>query len=393
MRIPLMALLIFIFLNLAVDYALYKWLKDNLSRKVYSRIQLWSAIVLDSGLLVFFFIPLKTGTDTLILCTMWALFTYMTIYVAKYIFGICIGIGRIPLLWHHRAWVAMRWVGAALAAIVFCAMWWGAMINRYQLDVKRIDVPVKDLPKTFEGFTIVQLSDMHLGTYGNDTEFVKEIVQTVNALHPDMVVFTGDIVNRRTSELEPFVKVLSGIESKYGVYSVLGNHDYGDYYNWPNTAAQIENNAEMERLQQQMGWKLLKNDCATVHIGNDSLVIIGVENIGDPPFHVYGELSKAYPTPGDKVFKILLSHNPAHWNKDISNSESNIALTLSGHTHAMQTTVLGWSPSVFRYPQWGGLYTDNKGQNIYVNIGTGTVGFPARIGATPEITLLTLRKG
>lgn len=322
---------------------------------------------------------------------MWVVFAYITIYLPKYIYTLFDIIGRLPLLWHRQRIRIVSLTGAVLGCIVFFAMWWGALFNRFNIDVEEVDVNIPDLPAAFDGFRIAQISDLHVGTYGSDTTFISDIVARINSLQPDLVLFTGDIVNRHTPELEPFVSVLSRIRSKYGVYSVLGNHDYGDYHEWPDSAARLANNEHLATLQQQMGWKLLRNEYRDIVVDGDTMVLIGVENIGDPPFHVYGDLRKAYPSPEDNRFKVLMSHNPAHWVKDVCGSSNNIALTLSGHTHAMQVELFGLSPAVFRYRTWGGLYNDGtEDKQLYVNIGAGTVGFPARVGATPEITLITL---
>jgi hypothetical protein len=206
-------------------------------------------------------------------------------------------------------------------------------------------------------------------------------------------VFTGDIVNRRTDEIYPFVDTFAKLHAPYGVYSILGNHDYGDYSDWQSDEAKQANLQELIDIENGMGWQMLNNATAMIHCGADSIALIGVENVGDPPFHTYGDLDAAYPTLDDGVTKILLSHNPAHWVTDICDApDKNIALTLSGHTHAMQIAFGRISPAVFRYRTWGGRYDDSGNNNmLYVNIGVGTVGFPARIGATPEITLFTLK--
>lgn len=181
-----------------------------------------------------------------------------------------------------------------------------------------------------------------------------------------------------------------------GVYSILGNHDYGDYYNWTSPEAKKENMQLLKDLQAGMGWNMLNNASRTFYNDGDSIVLIGVENIGDPPFPVYGDLEKAYPFDlADPAFKILLSHNPAHWTEDIREAPDKIIpLTLSGHTHAMQMSLGRISPAAFRYSTWGGMYGDTgNAHRLYVNIGDGEVAIPARIGATPEITLFTLTKG
>ena len=248
------------------------------------------------------------------------------------------------------------------------------------------------MPAEFEGYRIAQISDLHVGTYGNDTAFVSSLADRLNALDADLIVFTGDIVNSRAAELVPHAGPLSRISAPDGVLSILGNHDYGDYASWPDAAAKRENMELLKSLQGKMGWRLLLNETETLRRGQDSIIVIGVENIGDPPFPVYGSLPKAYPQLSDSVVKILLTHNPAHWVDSIaSRPDINIPFSMAGHTHAMQIEILGWSPAKYRYPTWGGLYTDDDNSHkLYVNIGTGTVGFPARVGATPEITLFTL---
>ena len=326
---------------------------------------------------------------------MWFLYCYFSIYVPKYLFIIIDLLGKVPQLWHRRRIKGFAHAGITVAVLTFGLMWWGALVNRYRIEVKEIEFADPSMPSSFEGLTIAQISDLHTGSYGSDTTYVAKVVETVNALHPDIIVFTGDIVNRRSKELKPFVSTLSRLNAPLGVYSVLGNHDYGDYYAWDSAADKEANMQELYRMQHDMGWTLMNNSAHTFHAGPDSLVLIGVENIGDPPFPIYGDLDKAYPGDlADSAFKILLSHNPAHWVDDIAGSpDKNIALTLSGHTHAMQMELFGLSPATFRYDTWGGMYADiDSTRRLYVNIGIGEVGVPARIGATPEITLFTLRR-
>lgn len=393
MRFPLLAALMMLLVSGAIDYYIYRQLLKRCAARVWSKIQLWSAVAFALLLVVLIVLPKREGDDGAFLVLMWVLWSYVTVYAAKLIFCLFDWLSLLPRLWHSPRWKWLGRTGIGAALIALALMWWGTLINRFNIRVSEVEIKSAQLPPAFDGFRIVQVSDLHVGTYGTDTAFMAKVVERINSLKPDMVVFTGDIVNRHTSELRPFVNTFARLKAPYGVYSILGNHDYGDYYDWPTEQAREMSMQEMFRLQQLMGWRLLRNDYVTVNKDADTLVLIGVENVGDPPFKVYGDLLKAYPTPGDKRFKILLSHNPAHWAHDISDhSDMNIALTLSGHTHAMQMTIGHFSPCVWRYPTWGGLYHDTKGQQLYVNIGIGTVGMPARIGATPEITLLTLRR-
>lgn len=393
MRIPLLFLITVIVLSLLVDGYIYIMVRRRCVSKVPVRLQLVSAVLLYMALIVGVSMPRRSGDDGSLLFIMWVLFGYMTFIMPKLVFVVVDAVALLPVLWHGRRWRWLSLTGGVIAIVAFLAMWWGALVNRFRVDVREVDFEFPHLPAAFDGFKIVQISDLHVGTYGDDDRFVRKLVGVINGLHPDAVMFTGDIVNRHSSELIPFVDALSGIEAPYGVFSILGNHDYGDYADWPSEADKAADVAALCAMQESMGWKLLLNQTEFIHSGRDSIAVIGVENIGDPPFRIYGSLPKAYPGVGDSVSKILLSHNPAHWTDSIAGHDDvNIALTLSGHTHAMQIEVAGLSPAAMRYATWGGMYGDEAGRHaLYVNIGAGTVGMPMRLGATPEITLITLK--
>ncbi len=398
MRIPVIFALIVILLVVLTAWYICRAADRRCSSRVPGIVSRIVSGLLIAGLLVLFLIPKRSGADEQLRVIMWGLFAFCSVFIPALVFVLFDLLSQIPRLFRHRR---LKWLGKAgigIGALVFCAMWWGALVTVHQTDVRRVDIEVDGLPDAFDGYTIVQFSDFHTGTYGTDTSFVSRVVDDINALHPDMICFTGDIVNRRSDELLPFTRVLARLSAQDGVYSILGNHDYGDYLEWPDSAAKAANLQELKDMQASMGWRMLNNSTDTLRRGGavpDSIMLIGVENVGDPPFHTYGDLDAAYPGDlADGNVKILLSHNPAHWVDDIRDApDKNIALTLSGHTHAMQMRFLGWSPAVFRYPTWGGLYEggDNAGK-LYVNIGLGEVGFPARIGATPEITLITLHR-
>lgn len=393
MRIPLLFLITVMVLSLLVDGYIYIMVRRRCVSKVPARLQLVSAVLLYMALIVGVSMPRRSGDDGSLLFIMWVLFGYMTFIMPKLVFVVVDAVALLPVLWHGRRWRWLSLTGGVIAIVAFLAMWWGALVNRFRVDVREVDFEFPHLPAAFDGFKIVQISDLHVGTYGDDDRFVRKLVGVINGLHPDAVMFTGDIVNRHSSELIPFVDALSGIEAPYGVFSILGNHDYGDYADWPSEADKAADVAALCAMQESMGWKLLLNQTEFMHSGRDSIAVIGVENIGDPPFRIYGSLHKAYPAVGDSVSKILLSHNPAHWTDSIAGHDDvNIALTLSGHTHAMQIEVAGLSPAAMRYATWGGMYGDEAGRHaLYVNIGAGTVGMPMRLGATPEITLITLK--
>lgn len=397
MRLPLLLILPLLILGILVDCHIQRAIKRRCGKaaSVAGRIALVVAIICQTALILALCWPKRSGADDGLQTIMWVLFAYFSVYVPKYIFCLFDLVACIPCIFRRKRIKAVSVAGAAAACLLFAAMWWGALINRYNIDVRRVDITDSRLPAGFDGLTIAQFSDLHTGTFGTDTAFVAELVETINGLKPDVIVFTGDIVNRHAPELKPFTGPLSRLSAPEGVYSILGNHDYGDYYKWPDEAAKKADLVTLDSLQRSMGWQLLRNENRTLRRGNDSIMLIGVENVGDPPFRIYGSLPDSYAgSMADANFKILLSHNPAHWVNDIEhNPDNNIALTLSGHTHAMQMSAFGFSPAVFRYPTWGGLYSSPDSlRRLYVNIGSGEVGIPARIGATPEVTLFTLRK-
>lgn len=396
MRIPLIIAIIALALNIGIDAYIARSIRrvfGKARRAVKAHIII--SVVAAAALAFLICLPKKEVSQAGLTVIMWALFGYLSIYAAKLTFIVCDSAGllvRAILRRRNRAAVAAV-VGCIAALSVFIALWWGALVTRYDIEVKPVSVAVSGLPDTFDGYTIAQISDLHVGSYGPDTTYVSRLVDSINALQPDIIVFTGDIVNRTTAELHPFVAPLSRLQAPDGVLSILGNHDYGDYYEWDSPQDKTDNMRLMHQLQQQMRWHLLDNETIMLHRGSDSLAVIGVQNVGDPPFPIYGSLSKAYPAISDAAVKVLLSHNPVHWTDSISNRpEVNVALTLSGHTHAMQIACGRFSPAALRYKTWGGLYTDSLGRALYVNIGIGEVAFPARVGATPEITLITLHK-
>jgi hypothetical protein len=367
-------------------------LRSYFRKTIWSKLHGIIAIIGTIALIALMLMPVRTGGNDLIHVAMWTVYVLISIYLPKYIFVVFDILSRIPMLFKGRQSKAVNIVGTLIGALLFVAMWWGALVNRFDYQVKDVVVTDENLPAAFNNYSIVQISDLHLGTY-NDTTYISRIVDKVNALKPDLILFTGDIVNRNTSELKPFVKVLSRLHAKQGVYSILGNHDYGDYEDWSSPKEKAENMQLLKDLQAKMGWTMLNNAHQALTVGSDTIMLIGVENIGDAPFPTYGNLAEAYPNVGDKHFKILMSHNPAHWTSAIKDNENcNIALTLAGHTHAMQIEAFGVSPAYFRYRTWGGMYNDELNHRLYVNIGIGTVGFPARIGATPEITHFTLKR-
>lgn len=402
MRIPVIMTIVLFTISILTDIYIWNDLKRNCKRSLWPRIYISLSMACWIFLLITLMLPRRGESD--IIPVMWMLYSYLTVYIPKIVFVLLSMIGGIPRLWGGNTFKSGLYIGLPLGVIVCAAIWWGAFPGREKIEVNRVEISSEKIPQSFDGYRIVQFSDAHTGTWGDDTRFISKMVDSINALHPDLIVFTGDIVNRHTDEILPFTSVLARLNARHGVYSILGNHDYGDYMDWKNPADRDKNNRQLIDLQTGMGWKMLNNSSVFLYSDNDSIALIGVENWGEPPFHTYGDLGKAYSFSSDSTdnlndskFKILLSHNPEHWRQEVS-EKTNIDLTLSGHTHAMQFMIeIGnwrWSPSQYRYEEWGGLYerkaADGTPVRIYVNIGCGEVGMPFRIGATPEITLITL---
>ncbi len=287
-------------------------------------------------------------------------------------------------------------IGLGIAAIPFLSMIYGITIGRYNYKVIKQRLFFEDLPADFDGFTITQISDVHSGSFDNP-EKINYAIDLVNEQNSDLILFTGDIVNNKAEEMHPWIDVFNKIQShKYGKFAVLGNHDYGEYIDFPNAQAKLENFEAIKKLYGQIGFDLLLNEHKTIQKGNHKLAIIGVENWGKG-FKQAGDLNKAATHLSKDDFKILMSHDPSHWEYEVKNHEKHFQLTLSGHTHGMQfgieiPGIIKWSLAQFAYKQWAGLY-ENLGRYIYVNRGFGFHAFPGRVGIMPEITVIELKKG
>ncbi len=253
-----------------------------------------------------------------------------------------------------------------------------------------------NLPAWADGLRIVHISDIHIGSFFNNHDAVQRGIDMVNELKPDLILFTGDMVNNYADELVGWEDTLSKLNARLGKFSILGNHDYGDYVTWPNAEVRAENIEKLKQYHKKIGFRLLLNEKVNFGAENDeSIEILGVENWGLGGFSQYGKLSEAMKDSDEKKFQILLSHDPSHWDAEVMGKTS-IEITLSGHTHGMQFGVeipgiIKWSPVKYRYPRWGGLYTVGK-QHLYVNRGFGYIGFPGRVGMPPEITFFELQK-
>lgn len=280
-------------------------------------------------------------------------------------------------------------IGMVLGVVSFFNILYGTLEGITRFEIKEAEYHSADVPEGFDGYRIVQISDIHIGSWQGNREAIKHLVDLVNDQKPDLIVFTGDLVNQQSHEIDGFQEILSQLHAPDGVYSILGNHDYGTYYHWKSLKAEVDNLDYLVRQQKAMGWKLLNNTHDILHHKGDSIALIGVENDGEPPFSQFADLSRAMEGT-DGMFQILLSHNPTHWRREVL-PESDIPLMLAGHTHAMQGILFGHSLAELIYPEWRGMYYEGN-RALYVNIGIGYVGLPFRFGAWPEITVLTLHK-
>lgn len=282
-----------------------------------------------------------------------------------------------------------------IGAIPFFSLLYGMYRGKYNYKVLKYELTFADLPDAFDGYTITQISDIHSGSFDNK-EKVKYGIELINQQESDVVLFTGDLVNNTSSEMENWKDTFGQIKAKDGVFSVLGNHDYGDYFSWESKTEKQRNFKRLKEIQQEMGWRLLLDEHVSVQRGKDQLHLVGVENWGKGGFKQKGDLEKASTNLDEKDFKILLSHDPSHWDEITKNHPKNFQLTLSGHTHGMQFGIeipgwLKWSPVQFRYPQWAGVYQENK-RYLHVNRGFGYLAYPGRVGMWPEVTVIKLKK-
>ncbi len=287
-------------------------------------------------------------------------------------------------------------LGLGIAAVPFLSLLYGVTRGKYNYKVIKQAIFFPDLPDAFDGFTITQISDVHSGSF-DDSDKINYAIDLVNEQNSDMILFTGDIVNTHAKEMHPWIDTFKRIkEHKYGKYSVLGNHDYGEYVSWPNEAAKEENFQNIKKLYGQIDFKLMLNEHTFIEKGNDKIALIGVENWGTN-FKKVGDINLASANLVKEDFKILMSHDPSHWDCEIQNHPKHFQLTLSGHTHGLQfgieiPGIIKWSPIQYIYKHWAGLY-ENRGRYVYVNRGFGFHAYPGRVGIMPEITVIQLKKG
>ncbi len=287
-------------------------------------------------------------------------------------------------------------IALGLAAIPFSSLLYGMYKGKYRFRVLDYTLHFEDLPDAFDGYRITQISDIHSGSFDN-REKIEYGVDLINQQQSDVIMFTGDMVNNKASEMVPWKDVFGTLKAKDGVFSVLGNHDYGDYVSWQSESDKTKNLDDLKALQKEMGYDLLLNESRFIERNGQRIALVGVENWGKGGFKKAGDLKKASQNVSPNDFKILMSHDPSHWEEEVIKDDYHYHLTLSGHTHGMQFGIeipgwIKWSPVKWRYKYWAGIYQE-LGQYINVNRGFGYLGYPGRVGIWPEVTVITLKKG
>ena len=288
--------------------------------------------------------------------------------------------------------VFMSWLGLGIGGTLFGSLLYG-FGNKYKYRLQKIPLAFPHLPASFKGLKIIHISDIHSGSF-NDIAAVSKGVDMILQQKPDLILFTGDLVNDRATEMKPYMHVFNRLKAPLGVYSSLGNHDYGDYVSWPNPEAKAANLQSLKEVHAELGWRLLMNEHVILEKAGERIALLGIENWGAKGrFPKYGKMHEAHPGTENIPFKILLSHDPSHWDAEVKVKYPDVDLMLAGHTHGMQFGIenpyFKWSPVQWMYKQWAGLY-ESGNQKLYVNRGYGFIGYPGRVGILPEITLLEL---
>ncbi len=295
---------------------------------------------------------------------------------------------------HVSRSVFLSWVGIAIGTGFFGTLLWG-LKNKYNYHIRKVTLSFPNLPEGFHGWKVVQLSDIHSGSFTNK-EAVAKGVDMILQEKPECILFTGDLVNDQSIEMDGYKDLFGRLNAPMGVFSTLGNHDYGDYAWWPSDQAKADNLERLKNIQQEMGWRLLMNEHVALERKGDKIALLGVENwSAKARFPKHGRMDLAYPGTEDYAFKLLMSHDPSHWDAQIRPHYPEVDLMLAGHTHGMQFGVeipgFKWSPVEYVYKQWAGLYEVGK-QKLYVNRGYGFLGYPGRVGIMPEITVFEFQK-
>tara|TARA_R110002072_G_scaffold303113_1_gene494189 strand:- start:93173 stop:94399 length:1227 start_codon:yes stop_codon:yes gene_type:complete len=400
--------IIFIAIYVAIDVYAFQALKTvTNSRWIYT---LWVLISIGLLGLVIYQLSLAGSSRTMSPARMYTFGFFLAVFVPKLVlilimFGediVRLFVGLFAKIGGNEAgfYVPSRrkfisTVALGIAAIPFTSLLYGMYKGKYNYKVLKYALEFDDLPDAFDGYTLTQISDVHSGSFDNK-EKIAYGIDLINEQQSDIILFTGDLVNNVAEEMLPWKDLFGSLSAKDGVYSVLGNHDYGDYVSWNSEREKEQNLSDLKNLQKEMGWRLLLNENVTLNRNNETIKLIGIENWGAGGFKKAGDLEMACEGCDTTDFKILMSHDPSHWQEQVKNNDKNIQLTLSGHTHGMQFGIeipgwFKWSPVKYRYENWAGIY-EEMGRYINVNRGFGYLGYPGRVGIWPEVTVITLKK-
>lgn len=312
-------------------------------------------------------------------------------FVSKFVFAVFSLLNKLMQWLTHSDHRPLTILGIALSIVTASVGIYGYVWGLSRFTVKNVEIVSDRIPAAFDGYRIVQVSDLHLGSWRSSPEEVERVAELVEAQNPDVVMFTGDLINRTFSETKGFESFLERMKGKDGTFAVLGNHDYCTYQRYANDSLRDNDLLRLRNLIDSVGWRLMENENDIIVRGNDTVTVVGVENWGEYPFPKYGDFKKAMRGADTSKFVIFLSHNPRYWHDEVRDSPLFVDLTLSGHTHAMQFKIGNLSPASSRYPEWSGLYEHN-GRALYVSEGIGYI-VPIRVGAWPELTVLTLKRG
>lgn len=417
MRADFWFLFVFIALIYIVDILIYQYVKRWFEKrdkliKLSLFLAYWLIPTAFSVLFIYFFSSVREAmTSQLYVYFTWLFGIFMLFYIPKLIY-LCISIFDRGIFAIRKFATSIKnersprkgekmtrshflgKMGLLVAAVPFTSMIYGMAKGRFNFYVKRVPVKSKTLPTGFNGFKIIQISDLHLGNFNKEYHRLFPVIDMINDEKPDLILFTGDLVNNFADETIGWAPVFNKLKANYGKYSILGNHDYGNYSRWRSESDKQRNFNDIVQAHKRFGFNLMRNENLSIEINGETICLAGIENWGLPPFPQYGDLSKTLNGVDATEFTVLMSHDPDHWEAEVL-PQSNVDLTLAGHTHGMQMGIsyknLKWSPAQWKYKYWDGIYK-KEGRYLHVNRGLGFIGIPMRIGMPPEITLLELKK-
>lgn len=395
--------LIFAGIIFLLEFYVYQAFK-TITHNQYFRIGYWIFTILIYGVFIYELLHFKrTDRDhhrIQIVASLFLIFLLPKIFIVFFLFLEDVGRGiqfvfrsfskEENQLEGRRKFLSL--LGFGIAAIFSGFIIDGIIFGKYRHRVRKIKIKIAGLPQSFKGYKIIQISDVHSGSFFHP-EKLQKAVDLMNEQNADLVLFTGDMVNNFAEEFKPFIPLFSKIKAKDGKFSILGNHDYGDYAEWKSREEKAQNVPKLIAFQKQAGFEMLRNEHTIIEKNGEKLYILGVENWGVKPFPQFGDLDKASAGVPFDAAKILMSHDPSHFDAVVKSHPSNVQLTISGHTHGMQFGIdlknYRWSPVKYKYPKWADLY-ESEGKNLYVNRGFGVIGYPGRVGIEPEISLFEL---